>query len=103
MPKDFPHPLNEFIEEDIPVKKIRFDANTGKISQVTELEKQKTMYIDAKPEKTRCKSGEHYFKVINTSRGIFKCTKCPFHRQVYPTSYMYIDGKLISKATGKAV
>jgi len=103
MAKDFPHPLNEFIEEDVPVRKLHYDQDTKKVSSTVKMEKMKTMYVDAKPEKMRCQTGQHNFKIANSSKGLFRCTKCPYYRQVYPTTYMFKKGKLIHKVTGRVV
>ena len=95
--------LGEFIEEEIPVQKVKFDPDSKRVSVVTQMEKQKTMYIDAPKEKLRCRSGEHVFRCVDNGRYIFSCTKCPFSRQVYPTTYKYDNGKLIHKITGKII
>lgn len=102
---DFPKPLNEFIEEEIPVQKIHFDPETKKVSVMTSMEKQKVMYIDAPPQKMRCKDGDHVFKCVDNHRYIFTCTNkgCHYSRQVYPTTYKFENGKLIHRFTGKVV
>jgi len=99
--QDFPFPLDTDIEEDIPVRKNKFDPATGKVYSVVELEKQKVRYINAPPEKHRCKPGDHTFIVINLKRSIFGCTKCQYSRMVYPTKYRYDEKtkKLINKFT----
>lgn len=101
--KDFPKPLGEFIDEDVPVKKFQYDPNTRRIFSSYQMEKQKVMYIDAPKEKHRCKDGDHLFHVINPRKGIFSCSKCPYSRQVYPTTYKFIKGQLIHRVTGKVV
>ena len=101
--KDFPYPLNTDIEEQIPVKKVRFDEKSNKLISTYELETRRTRYIDAPREHIRCKSGEHEFKVINGGEGLFQCIKCPFQRKVYPTTHKYVNGKLINKITNIAV
>jgi hypothetical protein len=103
MADKFPLPTNVWTEEEVPVKKTKFDPKTGKTFSSYELEKVKTMYIDAPKEKLRCKNGDHIFECINGSKGLFKCTNCPYHRQVYPSSYMFLNGRLVNKRTGLIV
>lgn len=100
---EFPHPLDVDIEETIPVKKFKFDPKTKRTTSTYELEKVTTRYMEIPYEKYRCKTGEHTFKCVDNTRYIFSCVKCPFSRKVYPTSYEFIKGKLISKTTGRAV
>jgi hypothetical protein len=99
----FDKPLNEWTEEQVPVRKVKYNPDTKQIITTTELETVKTMYIDAPLEKHRCKDGEHVFKCVDNGRYIFSCLNCPYSRKVYPITYSFIDGKLISKITGKAV
>lgn len=101
--KDFPHPLGVFIDEEVPVKKFNYDPEKKRVFSTYQMEKQKTMYIDAPKEKHRCKDGEHNFVPVNPKKGIFSCTKCTYSRQVYPTTYMFINGKLIHRITGKVI
>lgn len=101
--KKFPFPLDVDIEEQIPVKKVKFDPKTERITSVYEMETRITRYMDVPKEKHRCKDGEHEFKCIDGGRGIFNCRHCPFTRKVYPSSYKFIDGKLIHKQTGRVV
>lgn len=103
MPKPFDKPLDVFIEEDVPVRKNALDPKTGRITSIVQMEKQRTMYMDVPKEHYRCKSGEHNFEVTDTHKWIFSCTKCTYSRRVYPTTYKFIDGKLIHKQTGKAI
>jgi hypothetical protein len=104
----FEKPLNQWIEEDVPVRKNRFipDANDptrGRITTVVEMQKQKTMYIDAPKQHYRCKDGEHVFYVKDKHKWIFSCQKCTYSRKVYPTTYKFVDGKLIHRETGRVV
>lgn len=101
--KDTGKPLNTFIEEDVPVQKFRYDPEKKKIFSSYQLEKQKVMYVNAPKEKYHCKSGEHIFHVVNPRKGVFTCDKCNFSRQVYPSTYMFKNGQLIHKVTGKVV
>lgn len=101
--KLFDKPLNTFIEEEVPVKKNRFDPQSGRITSVTQMEKVKTMYIDAPAVKHRCKDGEHVFKCVDNHRYIFSCLNCRYSRKVYPTTYEFKDGKLIHRITGNIV
>lgn len=95
--------IGEFVEEEIPVQSIKFDPETKSVSMVTKMEKQKTMYIDAPKEKIRCKDGEHVFKVVDIHRYIFSCINCRYSRQVYPSTYLFKDGKLIHRITHKVI
>jgi hypothetical protein len=89
--------------EQVPVKKIRFDPDTRQVLQTWAMEERITRYIQAPKEKIRCKDGEHLFEVLDGGRGLFGCTQCPYQRKVYPTTYMFIDGKLIHKVTKKPI
>ena len=106
--KDFPFPLNQDIEEQVPVRKISVDeidekAGTAKFSVKTVLEKQTVRYIHAPKSKARCKDGEHIFRVYHAKKGLFACTHCPYVRKVYPSTYMFKDGKLIHRHTGRVI
>lgn len=96
----FDKPLNQWIEEEVPVRKNKIDPETGVVTSTIQLEKVRTKYIQAIPRKHRCKDGEHIFKCIDNNRYIFSCTKCPYSRQVYPTTYKFENGKLIHRTTG---
>lgn len=101
--KKFPFPLNVDIEEQVPVKKMKFDPESKEVTTAWSMEKRTTRYIEVPKEKHRCANGEHIFKVIDGGRGIFACTLCPFRRKVYPSTYKFLDGKLIHKITGKII
>lgn len=103
MSDKFEKPLNQWVEEDVPVQRNEVDLSTGKVTTVTRMEKQRTMYIDAPKQKYRCRDGEHVFYVRDKHKWIFSCNKCPFSRKVYPTTYRFVDGKLIHKITGRAI
>jgi hypothetical protein len=105
MEEKFDKPIGEWIEEDVQVLKHKFDLEKKRVVSVYEMEKQKTMYINAPKEKYRCKNGEHEFVCIDKHKYIFSCTKCQFCRKVYPTKYMYNSKtkKLIDKSTGIAI
>lgn len=107
-PKDFPFPLDTDIVEQVPVKKLSIDevdekTGTAKFSVRTVLEKQTVRYINAPKEKARCRDGEHVFRVYNKKKYLFACTLCPFVRKVYPSTYMFKEGKLIHRHTGQVV
>lgn len=106
--KDFPFPLDTDIEEQIPVRKISIDEvdeKTGgaKYSIKTKMEKQTVRYIHAPKSKYRCKSGDHTFRVLDAQKGIFGCTLCPFAVRIHPANYMFKDGKLTHRRTGRIV
>lgn len=103
--KDFPYKLNEWTEEEVPVRKNKFDHKTGKVVSIYEMEKIKTMYINAPKEKLRCASGTHIFKPIgNPGNYTFGCVNCPFARKVYPTTYrLTAEGRLQHRITGEFV
>jgi hypothetical protein len=104
MSDKFPKPLNVFVDEEIPVKRFNLDPETNKITTSDEVAIARTMYIEAVPEKYRCKTGEHYFEpTIPLGHYIFKCRNCPFSRKVYPTTYRFENGKLIHKVSSQAV
>lgn len=97
-------PLGEWTEEDIKVKSIDYNPETKRATVVDKIEKQKVMYVYAPKSKFRCKSGEHTFHVIDKSRWLFACDKCPFVRKVFPTTYRLTeDGHLQHKVTGAFV
>lgn len=107
-PKEFPYPLDTDIEEQIPVKRISIDSideKTGaaKFSVKTVMEKQTVRYMNVPKVKTRCRPGEHVFRVLQAKKGIFGCTHCPFAARVQPANYMFKDGKLIHRRTLQVV
>lgn len=99
----FSKPLNQWIEEEVPVTKNRINPKTGKVTSVVQLEKVRTKYIESIPKLQRCSSGEHIFKCVDQNRYIFSCIKCSYSRQVYPTTYKFENGKLIHRYTGVIV
>lgn len=101
--KETGKPLDEWIGEDTPVLKNRYDPKTGRVFSSYEIEKVKTKYIEVPYEKLRCKTGDHIFEVADIHKYIFHCTKCQYTRQVYPTTYKFANGKLIHRFTGKAI
>lgn len=95
--------LGEDIEEEIPVKKNVFNPKTKTVMSTYQLEKVRTRYIEAVPEKLACKQGEHIYKVADPKQWLFFCTKCPHSKRVFPTTHTFSKGKLIHKATGLRV
>lgn len=102
--KDNPHiKLGEDITEQITVPKNTFDPKTGKISSTYQIEKVHTRYIHAPKEVVSCKTNGHFYRVADPKRWMFVCTRCRFARRAFPTTYRFIKGQLISKATGQPV
>jgi len=108
--KDTGIPLDTDIEENIPVKKITVDEidekrGTARFSVKTVMEKQTVRYMNVPKVRIRCPDGEHVFRILNKPKYLFACTKCPFVRKVYPSTYKYDQstGKLIHRVTGRAV
>jgi hypothetical protein len=95
--KDFPYPLNQEIEENVPVKKHRIDPKTNRVSTTYELEKVKTTYFHAPKNKFRCKPEDHEFKSYDPKKWLFTCTKCPLVKKVYPT-HKLVGGKLVRRS-----
>jgi hypothetical protein len=98
-------PIGKFIEETIMVPEHKFNPETGRMTIVNKLEKQKTMYIHAPKEKIRCKAGEHSFICLDNHKYIFGCTKCSYKRIVYPVKYRYDreTKSLINRFTGEKI
>lgn len=103
--KDTGKPLDEFIEEEIPVQKNKFNPVTGKVFTSYDLEKVKTKYIEVPYEKIRCKDGEHIFKIKDVHKWVFSCENCNYSRKVYPVTYRYDEktGGLFHKITGDRI
>jgi len=113
--KDFPYPIGEEVEEEVPVQRISVDeidelSGKAKFSIKTEMRKQKVKYIHVPKNKLRCKPGEHIFRPLNTKKGIFGCTQCPYSMRVFPTHYKFVPtddsgmlGKLVQRSTNKVV
>jgi hypothetical protein len=100
----FDKPLNEWVDEEVPVPRHEFDPKTERVTTTYTLEKVRTKYMKVKKETLRCPRGEHIFKVVDRHRYHFKCVKCGFGRQVYPTFYKFTkEGKLVNRLTGEAV
>lgn len=113
--KDFPYPIGEEIEEEVPVQKISIDEidekqGTAKYSVKTVMQKQKVKYIHVPKVKFRCKPGEHVFRPLNIKTGHFGCTKCPYSVKIFPTHYKFEPvgenpklGKIIHRSSGMAI
>jgi len=95
--KDFPFPLGEWVEEQIPVKKNRFDPDTKSFNQTVEYEKVRTQYINAPKEMVRCSDNDHSFSVLDPHKWIFVCSNCHVRRKASPLKYKFLGGKLIAK------
>jgi len=102
---DFDKPLDTWIEEEVPVtkNKVTFDPKTKtvKVNQVVEMEKQKTIYINATPRKISCPPGKHEWFCKDEHTYIFGCRNCKRTTKVYPVFWRFEDGHLISKVTGE--
>lgn len=106
--KDFPFPLDTDIEEQVPVQRISVDSidektGSARFSVKTVMEKQTVRYIHAPKVKTRCRPGEHVFRPLDTRKGVFGCTLCPFAARIHPANYRFKDGKLIHRRTHRVV
>lgn len=104
----FPHPLNQDVVEQVPVEKIAIDFDEKgrpQASVKTVMQKQTVRYIHVPKSRIRCPAGQHIFRVYNMQKYLFACTKCPFVRKVFPTTYRFDEatGKLIHRITGQAV
>ena len=102
--KDFPHPLNTFIEEEVEVatmvprvnekeKRVEFVKGVKKV-------KQKTYYADSKPVKIVC--SDHRFVCLDKGKYLFKCKKCTWHKIAYPVTFKFDEktGILTYRRTG---
>lgn len=94
--KDFPHPLNEWIEEEVVVQKNKYDKDTGKIYRTHEIEKVKTKYFHAPPERIRCPKNDHYFVSFDPKKWLFVCKNCKTVKKVFP-SHKLADGKIVPR------
>lgn len=90
----FPFPTDQFIEEEVPVKRNTYDPNTGRVSSTYQTEKVKTMYINAPYEKVRCKDNDHYWKSYNTRKWLINCKNCNIVKKIYPPARLQ-DGKIV--------
>jgi len=94
--------LNEWVEEKIPIKSIKADEK-GNLQETTEWHTQKTIYIDPPAIKIVCKTGDHYWYVVDTHNHIFACKHCKRRVKVYPVTHDYKDGQLIHRQTKQLV
>ena len=100
--KDFPYPLDQDIEEQVPTRKITIDSidektGSAKYSVKTVMQKQTVRYMNVPKSKYRCKPGDHVFRVLDAKKGMFGCTLCPFAAKIHPAHYMFKEGKLIHR------
>ena len=95
--------FNEFIEEQVPVRKLDYDHTKGTITSTYKLEKIKTKYIHAPYEKLRCPRGTHIFTSVDPKKNLFSCKNCAFYKKVSPAYFKFVDGQLISRTTNKPV
>ena len=107
-PEEFPFPLDQDIEEQVPVKRISVDevdekTGSAKFSVKTVMEKQTVRYMHVPKVKARCKPGDHVFRVLDAKKGMFGCTLCPFAARIHPANYMFKEGKLIHRRKGTVV
>ena len=89
--KDFPHPLNTFIEEevDMPTFTPGVDEKNNRVEFKQEMKKvkQRTIYVDSKPTRLVCSA--HIYACINKGKYHFKCTKCDWHRIALPITFKF--------------
>ena len=101
---DFPHKLNEWIEEEVDVPStetvVNEKENRVEFKQNTRKATQKTIYLDSKPTRVIC--GDHHYTCIDKAKYVFKCTKCDWHKIAFPVTYKFNPetGKLIHRETG---
>lgn len=101
--KDYPFPLDTFIDENVPVQTHEYHPKTGTISTTVKMEKLRTKYIEAIPQKISCIKGSHDFYQSDKKKWIFTCRNCSLKKKVFPTVYRFDNGSLINKATGEKV
>jgi hypothetical protein len=101
----YPFKTNEFIEEDITVRKVVAKEEEGKLKLEYENvpAKRKTMYIDSPVKKLVCKRGSHHFVMLDNRKYIFTCSNCSLHFKAFPHLYRYEDFQLIHKETGQTI
>lgn len=91
MTDKFPHPTNQWIEEDVEVPSYEPQVNEEEkrveFNQKKQLMKQKTIYVDTKPVQVIC--GNHVFECVDKPKYLFKCTKCDWHKIAYPVTYRF--------------
>ena len=104
--KDFPHPLNTFVEEeiDIPVTKPIINEKKKRVEfiQGTEKATQKTYYSDSKPKKIIC-GKNHVYECLDKGKYLFKCINCDWHHYFFPIAYKFNSktGVVTYRKTGK--
>lgn len=98
-PKDFPHPLNEWIEEDVDVtvNEPVFEGGKVTIKQRIEKQSQKTIYINAPKKKLSCKDADHYFDIVDVHTYEARCRYCMNHKFLIPAFHDLVDGKIVSR------
>ena len=99
--------LNEWIEEEIEleVPTVDIDQNGAPYKTISKISaKRRSIYVDPPSRKVVCKRGEHDWYPVDTSKGLFKCSKCNYRRIVEPITYEYFKddkgGHLRHKKTG---
>jgi hypothetical protein len=104
-PKDFPKPFDEWVEEEVTIRKLvptEIDETTGKFKlEYKDLKTtQKTMYVNPAQRKVMCSQGTHEFFCIDNHKYLFACRKCDFRKQAFPVTYDLIDSSLVHKISG---
>lgn len=86
-----PFPLNTWIQEEIDVpsfdpvvnekeKRVEFNQTTKKATQ-------KTYYAHSTPRRVVCSN--HVYTCLDKPKYLFKCTKCDWHKILYPVTYKF--------------
>jgi hypothetical protein len=99
----FDKKLNEWIEEDVPVRRLVPKESKGgvRFDLVTQMEKQRAIYVDAPPVRVGCKKGEHEWYMANKHTYFCKCRKCSMGRSIFPVTHTIKDGHIIHLVSGE--
>ena len=101
--KDFPHPLNTWVEEEVDVPsfepKVNESENRVEFEQTTKKATRRTFYAHSAPRKVMCASHEYL-----PCKGDYKyhCIHCDWIKVGYPVTYKYDPEtkKLLHRETG---
>lgn len=111
-PSDFTQqtgiPLDKDVVEQVPVTKYVSEVDEAgqiKTSVKSVMEQRTVRYTHVPKERVRCNTGDHVFRILDNRKYLFACTKCPFVRKVYPTTYTFdaTSGKITHRITGQSI
>lgn len=97
--KKFNKPLNQWVEEEIPItiNEVDFDGSKVTLKQKIEMQSQKTMYFDAPRNTLSCEPQDHYYDPVDKHTYRVKCRNCMDSKFLIPAFQDLVEGKIVSR------